>query len=371
MKKILFFINTLSGGGAEKVLVDLVRILPKSLYEVTIISLYGGINEERIPPSVHYRCIINTSNPVIRKWLVSFFCKIVPYKTFAKVYLSGEYDIKIAYLNGFPTRVLASDQDRIARKITFVHSDFSRYYGMDGVYKSREECLQEYRSFDSVCFVAESAKDGFFNAIGVLDNAHVVHNVIDTEAVREMSLLPIEEKYNTSGLKIISMGRLVEVKAFERLINISSYLKRFKKDHEIWILGEGSLREKLELLIKQKGVEDTVKLLGFKSNPYPYVSKADLYICSSLYEGYSTAVVEALSLGVPVLTTQCSGMNEILHNGEFGTIVSNDEEDLKTELSRIADDNKVLLQYREKANAGKLCYTPENSIREYYSLLSQ
>lgn len=369
MKKVLFLINTLSGGGAEKVLVDLVNILPISQYQVTIVTLYGGIHEKRLPNNVTYRCLIKSSNSFIRKWGVIFFCKMVPYKLFARLFLRGEYDVKVAYLNGFPTRVLAEDPDKNARKITFVHSDFSKYYGMEKIYKTREDCLKEYKAFDEVCFVAKAAKDGFFSSIGKLDNAKVVHNVIDVETVRQLSLQPIDEKYETRGLRIITVGRLVKVKAFERLINISSYLKQSDIEHEIWILGEGELHGELETMIKKQGVSEHVKLLGFKSNPYQYVINADLYVCSSLYEGYSTSVAEALALGIPVLTTQCSGMDEILHDGEFGTIVKNEEEKLKDELFRIASDKEVLANYREKARMGKACYSPENSLVEYSAVL--
>lgn len=366
--RVLFFINTLYTGGAEKVLVDVANQLSQNNYEVTIISVMGGPLAAGLSNRVKSKTLIQSENRLVKYILERIYFKLLPYRLFGKLFLKGDFDVRIAYVQGFPTNVLAKLNDTRAAKIAFIHSDFSKRGDIYKYYRTKEECLSEYQSFDKVCFVANAAKDGFFKTIGELDNAMVIHNVIDVDAVRKLSLQPVDDEYHTTGLKIITVGRLSSVKAFDRLIRISSFLKTTGIEHEIWIVGEGEQRKQLEDLIIQKGVNDTVKLLGYKSNPYQYVVKSDLYVCSSLFEGYSTSVAEALALGVPVLTTQCSGMDEILHNGEFGTIVSNDEDSLRNELHRIAHDQSVLEQYRNRAFSGKACYSPENSLREYDAL---
>ena len=88
-------------------------------------------------------------------------------------------------------------------------------------------------------------------------------------------------------------------------------------------------------------------LLGFDVNPYKYVAKMDLFVCSSQKEGYSTAVTEAVSLGIPVVTTKCSGMEEILHNGEYGLIVDNNENSLYEGLKNILDNPDKMNYYRK------------------------
>lgn len=77
-------------------------------------------------------------------------------------------------------------------------------------------------------------------------------------------------------------------------------------------MGEGTDREKLEQYIKQHHLETCVRLSGFHTNPYPYLAKADLFVCSSRAEGYSTVITEALILGLPIITTRCAGMQELL-----------------------------------------------------------
>lgn len=368
--RLLFFINTLYPGGAEKVLVDVANQLSQKDYEVTIVSVLGGPLITGLSNRVKTIILIQSENRLVKYILERIYFKLFPYHLFCKLFLKGDFDVSIAYVQGFPTKVLAKLNDSQTAKIAFIHSDFSKRNDIYKYYRTKKACLNEYQSFDKVCFVANAAKEGFFKTIGELDNAMVVHNVIDVDVVRRLSQQPLNDEYHTNGLKIITVGRLSSVKAFDRLINISSFLKETGIEHEIWILGEGEQRKSLEELIIKKEVSDHVKLLGYKPNPYKYVIKSDLYVCSSFFEGYSTSVAEALALGVPVLTTQCSGMDEILHNGEFGTIVSNDENSLKGELFRIASDREVLAQYREKAQAGKACYSPENSLAEYIELLN-
>ena len=96
-------------------------------------------------------------------------------------------------------------------------------------------------------------------------------------------------------------------------------------------------------------MQERVCLLGFHANPYKYLRQGDLFVCSSLSEGYSTAVTEALILGLPIITTDCSGMAELLQNGECGVITENDEAALYEGLKRLLADKSLLEHYRHKA----------------------
>lgn len=92
-----------------------------------------------------------------------------------------------------------------------------------------------------------------------------------------------------------------------------------------------------------------MKFLGFQNNPYAFLKKADLFICSSISEGYSTAVTEAVILGLPVLTTDCAGMNEILDDGKYGMIVPNSEQALEDGLRKILSDATLYDRMRSAA----------------------
>ena len=90
---------------------------------------------------------------------------------------------------------------------------------------------------------------------------------------------------------------------------------------------DGRQRKDLEAMIKEEWLDNEIELLGFNNNPYPYIKNADLFVCSSRSEGYSTVITESLILETPVFTTECSGMRELLKDGRLGMIVKNNTED--------------------------------------------
>ena len=118
---------------------------------------------------------------------------------------------------------------------------------------------------------------------------------------------------------------------------------------ELWLLGDGEQRSLLEQYIRDKNLETIVTLWGFQANPYPYLQQSDLFVCSSVSEGYSTAVTEALIIGLPVVTTACSGMDELLDNGTYGIITTNDEGALYEGVKRYFTHSDLLNTYKEQA----------------------
>ena len=146
----------------------------------------------------------------------------------------------------------------------------------------------------------------------------VLPNVVDREEIRRMAASFAPEK--PKKVTFVAVGRLTTQKGFDRLIAASSILKRAGYDFSVQILGEGEQRPLLEEMIRREGLQDTVQLLGFLENPYPYLWQADALVCSSLYEGISTAVTEALILGTPVITTPCAGVEELFGGRSCGVI---------------------------------------------------
>ena len=129
-------------------------------------------------------------------------------------------------------------------------------------------------------------------------------------------------------------------------------LKNENVKFDLSILGTGNEYDKLKKYIEANNLGDCVHLLGFVSNPYPFLAAADLFVCSSRAEGYSTVVTEALILGVPVVTTNCSGMMELLgEHGEYGMIVENNSKCLKEALAEVLTSKDKLSELKKKALA--------------------
>ncbi len=367
MKKLLFFINTLDAGGAEKVLVDLVNAVVSEKYTVDLVTVTGGVHSEKLSEKIRYRCIIWNRNNLIGKILEKIIYHI-PYSVFSKLFLHGEYDAEIAYLEGFPTRVLAAKKSN-AKKMAFVHCDVSVQPVLQSFYKTNKECLDEYRRFDKVCFVSEVALGGFRKTFGVLENARVIHNIVPVSEISEKAKEETPYRYETGGMKILAVGRLSQEKGYDRLIRVAANLEK-KYDFELWIAGEGGERSALEAMIQQLGVS-SVKLLGFQKNPYPLMRSADLFVCPSYYEGYSTVVTEAVVLGLPVLTTDCAGMREILDNGNSGCIVENSEEALEQGLEMLLNSKEKFEELKGKAEQRSRTFSGERAMQEYIDLFKE
>jgi glycosyltransferase involved in cell wall biosynthesis len=148
--------------------------------------------------------------------------------------------------------------------------------------------------------------------------------------------------------RILSVGTLKPQKDHENLIKAFALIET-KLNAKLIILGEGSLRQKLEALILKLGLKDKVSMIGFVIDPYPWFRSADLFVLSSRWEGFGNVIVEALECGVPVVSTDCpSGPAEILENGRYGKLVPIQDpislaSAMETSLNRI-HDREVLMK---------------------------
>lgn len=360
--RILFLINTLNGGGAEKVLVNLANGLSGEGYEITIQTLNRGVNENSLRAEVRLRSLVNGKLTRLKDYLVRVFCKLLPYSLQAKYLLRGDFDIKVAYLEGYPTKVIKADRSS-AKRVAYVHSDLSKGYTLHKLYSTVLDCQREYDSLNGTAFVSKVAQAGFYKEVGVLKNSVVVHNVMDVDDILYKSKFEPKYRFSDGCIKLIAIGRLSAPKSFDRLIKVINRLNSTGLKIELLILGIGELEHYLKKLAEDLGCNN-IKFLGYQSNPYQYMAMSDLMVCSSLYEGYSTTTVEAILLGLPVLTTECAGMDEILDRGKYGVIVKNNEEDLFNGLHKLLSTPNALSELSLRAHERSLqLKTNENLIQ--------
>ena len=370
--KLNFFINSLGGGGAEKVLVDLVNQLPQDKFEITVTTLLHGVHDNKLASHIQHKCIINTSNRFLSAILMRVYCKLLTLRMFARLFLKGNHDVIISYLEGFNTRVLAEYKGS-AKRVAFVHCNTGVHNDWINSYSSLNDCYNQYKTFNRVCFVSTDALEGFQKVVGHLDNACVVHNVIDFRTVVEKSREAINlpaVMVPKDGIKLISVGRLTPIKGFDRLINVISRLRDENIECSLIICGEGTSRSKLEEQVLTLGL-DNVYFLGFQENPYKFMSLADINVCSSYSEGYSTSVSESIALGIPVLTTDCSAMNEILCNGEYGDIVDNTEDGLYVGAKNMITNPEYLRFLKTKVAKRSRELLLINPVQEYIDLFDK
>ena len=149
----------------------------------------------------------------------------------------------------------------------------------------------------------------------------VIHNAGVEREVREMAREGVPAEELLGGPLVVACGRLKPLKGFALLIDALAEVRQTVPAH-LWIIGEGEQRAALERQAARLGLGDCVRLLGFRQNPYRYMAAADVFVLSSLYEGFGNVIVEAMACGAPVVATDCPyGPREIIRDGESGVLV--------------------------------------------------
>ena len=353
MKHILFFIESLSGGGAEKVLVTLLKYLDYSKYQVTLMPLLdtGVLKKEVDLSKLDYCPIIHKANTQWEQKLSKIKYKLIYH--FLPCWLANRWiiprkgiDLYIAFTEGFSTKLLSFTPKK---KIAWVHADLKTDPWTQNIhiYQSLEEEKAAYQSFNQVICVSKAVEQVMKNLYS-LQQTTTIYNPIDTDVILHGAKQPINFT-PSSSFKIVTVGRLVSQKGFDRLIRIIGKLKRKGKNVELYIIGEGTERKKMERIILEENIKNDVHLMGFLKNPYALMAKMDLFVCSSLAEGYSLVISEAMTIGLPVISTDCAGPKELLGNGKYGMLVENNLDALYKGLLQVINSPTLLEELKLKS----------------------
>lgn len=369
MKRILFVITSLGGGGAEKVLVTLVNQLCNKNYNINLLIIYGdGVYEKAVDNRVNLKIVFkhkSSSSKFIGKLylLRSKILGLISGKWLHKLWVKEHFDYEIAYVEGIATKIVSGNSDN-SKKLAWVHCNQEKLTYSTASYRSLNEEIKAYKVFDEVYCVSDDIKLAFERKYG--RNAKVIRNAIDSKNILELSSREsLSANEHTDSFRIVTVGRLAPIKGFDRLLRVIKKCIIAGMDIQLEIIGTGELEEELKELTKTLDIEEYVIWRGFTTNPYKYMVTADLYVCSSLSEGYSTSVIESLILGIPVLTTDCPGMREIFGAYGCGLIVENSEDGLFLGLSKIINDGKVYDELKKQARIRGEAFNIEQQIEEF------
>lgn len=343
MLKILFYIDTLSAGGAEKVLCDLVNNMDQSKFQITVQTTWPVDPKQYLVPGIRYRSIYPRENRFYHQLyrLEAALGLVYP------LHMKDDYDIEAAYLECGPTKILASSTNKKAVKLAWVHCDLQKKMTDPAAFQRKARSW--YQKYDRVVCVSENVRESYVELFGDRPEAVTLYNTIDDAEILARSLHPLPDLAKKRKFTAVTLGRLSTEKGYDRLLQIHKCLLDDGLDHDLWILGEGPERPTLEAYIGENGLEDSVKLFGFQPNPYPFLREADLLVCSSRYEGFSTFVTEGLLIGKPIMTTDCSGMRELLGDSEFGLIVENHADGLYGGMRKMLSDHDLRSHYQAQA----------------------
>lgn len=350
--KLLFLIESLSGGGAEKVLSVLLKHIDKTKFDITLCTIVDtGIYAEEVKRYVKYTSILgnlqkkNLLGKILYKILYLFIYRILSPQLIYTLLIPKGNDIEIAFVEGFCTKILSHSSNKKAKKIAWVHTDLINNHWITSVYKNKQEEKKSYQRYDKIIGVSNTATNAIKQLYNV-NNAITLYNPIENDNIRKRANEPIALPPKVQAVRMVTIGRFVPQKAYDRLLRVIKHLYEDGYSIELWILGDGEQRPILEEYINTYSLSKIVTLWGFQKNPYPYLKHSDIFVCSSISEGYSTAVNEALILQLPVITTACSGMDELLLNGKCGLITNNTEKDLYFGIKKCLDHSDILSTYK-------------------------
>lgn len=354
-KKVLFVIESLSGGGAEKVLTVLLKHIDKTRFDVTLCTVVEiGVYMDEVKKYVSCTSILGNPNrkTFLGKIWYRFKYKCVynwlPLKWVYRLFIPQGNDVEIAFVEGFATKLMAASSNKQAKKLAWVHTDLINNHWIESIYRNITEEQLSYQKYDQIIGVSKQVTNSVQHLYH-LKNVITCYNPIESDVILKWAGENLSLPLKKESLRLVSVGRFVPQKAFDRLLRVVNRLYKEGFSLELWLLGDGEQRPLLEQYIRDENLEGIVTLWGFQTNPYPYLQHSDLFVCSSVSEGYSTAVTEALIIGLPVVTTACSGMDELLDNGTYGTVTENDEGALYEGVKRCFTQSDLLNTYKEQA----------------------
>ncbi|MCI8417926.1 MAG: glycosyltransferase [Lachnospiraceae bacterium] len=370
MKRILFVIGSLKGGGAEKVLLETVKGLNKEKYSITVMPIWeAGIYLEEMKSYVKVIGIFHGNwrnkwlEQIAEKLMMRIF-RLIPAILLHYFFIREKYEIEIAFIEGMSTKIVSGSTKKTTKLLAWVHADMQRHTYSTFAFASLKQEKKAYHKFDQILCVSNLCKKSFEEKYGC--TAKVQYNVLDEQEILRKAEEPIPQKFDSEYINLISVGRLSYEKGYLRLLIAFSKLNNAKL--RLYILGEGEQKSDLEKKIEEYHLQEQVYLLGFQKNPYAYMKRSDIFVCSSYSEGFSTVATEAIILGMPIVTTACAGMQDLLGDSEYGIICPNNEEGLLQGLNQILNVDERQ-KYTEQARLRSSYFKKKKRIQEIEKLL--
>ncbi|MCQ2470989.1 MAG: glycosyltransferase [Clostridia bacterium] len=356
MKSVLFFVESLDGGGAEGALEKLVGNLDPKEWDITVVSETDG--EMRVPfmkehshyhPFIHKNINNNRARELINRIILTGSVRLSP-ATVRKLYLRGKYDVEVAACEGYATKIIANSPYKNSVKMAYIHTDFVNNHWSVTAYRDAEEEKACYEKLDYIICVSESIRDSFVATYGMAEKTVVLYNIIDDKKIKAMGAeepsIPVKEMKRPV---FVLAGSFLKVKGYDRFVRAAAKLRDDGFQFSAAIMGIGYERDSIEKLIDENELQDRIFLYEYQKNPYTIFKNADAFVCSSHAEGYSTVVSESIILGKPVITTECSGMAEIFGDSKCGIICKNDEEELYLALKKVLENPALLNEFALEA----------------------
>lgn len=391
-KNILFVMESLGIGGAEKSLATLLSLLDKDKYDVSLylfkqegefmnqipdwINILPVSEDDKLNQNFKTAWITYLKKGKIKrsyfslKWLIKcIFSKYIKHKReyigwrdqkHLYTNIDNKYDVAIGFLEK-KTTYFVVDHVKANKKIAFMHTDY------DAIPHDKKLDNTYLPLLDYLAVVSEHTKDTMLKHFPFMKNkVIVIKNMISPKIITEMSKDKCLELDNCkANLKIVTVGRLTDQKNIDGAINVLKMIRDKGVDAEWFVVGEGEERNNLQKQIIENNLENKFHLIGAKSNPYPYMLNCDIYVQPSRWEGYGITVAEAKALCKPIVTSDIPEFKEQINNKVNGLICEDIEEmhEKIIELHKNKKLQKYLINNLEK------CKLNFDELRKFENIL--
>lgn len=361
----------MSGGGAEKVLMTMLHHFDYERFNVTLcVVSKHGVYVNELPSSL--RTIFVYENPM------SLFARL-GFVMYSKLGISAlerwairrkireQYDTIISFCEGRSLKFHGYVTDRASRNITWVHCDLYTMHYTTGPVLSEKDEKRLYERMDEVVFVSYEARSQFKKFNFKLKHTSVVYNPIELETIGKYKR---EGEVSNEKFRIVLCGRLTKQKSFDRIIRVAGLLKSAGYDFIVEILGEGEDRPMLKELISQLSLTDNVFLRGFVKPPYPYMADCDLFVSTSIMEGYPINICEAMCLGLPIVATRCCGNTELIgENDERGVLTGQEDQSIYDGIVKMLESPELRKRCGKNAFEKSKSFDADEVMKSVYSVI--
>lgn len=318
-KKLLFITYTYSlGGGAEKILTNIVNNLNPEKYDISILEYaHFDVKEEQINPNIKLlKPVVSMSGDNKFKRLWKNF-QVYSYSGFLRK-REEQYDLEISFNYLIPSFLLS----RKAPAVSWFHGEIS-----DLKTRHYHRWLQRFplKYTSKIVTVSENSKQSIVDVYPEFkDKVQIIYNGFNIEEIRKASTEKTDIEIKKPAIAFV--GRLEEGKAPLRLLDVLALLKSRGRLVHLYFCGQGDLKEKIENKAEELGLTEYVHLPGYLQNPYTVMKQCDAICMMSKAEGFPTVFAEGIALGVPFISTEVGGVRELSNGGKCGIIVNSVEE---------------------------------------------
>lgn len=371
--RVLILTDVMSFGGVEQVIVNTLNGIDYSKFDVTLFIMYKTegevVNISRLPSSVRLQYLFKRPPKGIYQRLLFYVLLLFPHSIISKVLIKDDYDVIVTTKDMFTYPVSACK----CRKVMWIHSGLE-YLEIEkpNILIMLKRWIQKlsYRKFDKIILLTEAARNRFCSRYNLREKSCILHNPINVDEVVKLSNESVLDYKFKDNINVICVCRLSIEKGVDRLINVCNKLLKEGYDFNLIILGDGPERKKIDKLIKENLIlSNKVSVLGYKNNPYKYMSKCNIYVSPSVSEGFSLSIAEAMIMNLPILSTNCNGPSEILDNGKYGLLVENSEGGIYDGMKSLLSTPKLVNYYSDKSKERKEIFSDKKNIKLFERII--